>query len=180
MRATETDEPEAQVGRDLIVPRSTGVQLAPDVLAHDFGQATLVGRVDVLVVGLRDELRSHPPPGSATATARELQMMRSDLAGPPLFRDLSEPALDLFLLVLGEDADVEEGLGVGDRPLDVNEVHPLVVSQALLKPREQGRGRVESGGSPAIGRARARELTLNSCIRGSVLPATIHRVSFEC
>ena len=41
-------QPEAHVGGDLVVAAAPGVQLAAD-RADQFGQAPLVGRVDILV-----------------------------------------------------------------------------------------------------------------------------------
>lgn len=49
-------EPESEVGCDLVVSGSTGVELASDVLADELGETTFVGRVDVFVVGGGNEL----------------------------------------------------------------------------------------------------------------------------
>lgn len=52
MRQQRAYEPKPQVSRDLIVPASTGMKLSSDVLPDDFREPSLVGGVDVLVVGL--------------------------------------------------------------------------------------------------------------------------------
>ena len=49
-------EPQSKVGRDLVVSGSTGVQLASNVLADELGKSSLVGGVDVLVIGSGDKL----------------------------------------------------------------------------------------------------------------------------
>jgi hypothetical protein len=53
----------------------------------------------------------------------------------PLFLDLTQSPLNLFSLVLREDPDLLERLGVSDGASDVGEVHPLVVLEALLLPQ---------------------------------------------
>lgn len=106
------DEPEAHVGRDLVVATPTRVQLAANILANDLAQPALVGRVDVLVVVL------------------DLESVRL-----PLLLDLVETAVDLGQLVRGQDrrGGFGEGEGVGFRAGDVDGVEGLVVREALVE-----------------------------------------------
>lgn len=86
------------------------MELATNVLADDLGQTALVGGVNVLVVG------------------RNLES-----AVGPLLLDELETTGDLLLLVLVEDAGLEEGLGECNRALDVGSVHALVVLERLVE-----------------------------------------------
>lgn len=106
------DEPQAHVGRDLVVAAPASVQLAANVLADDFAQATLVGRVDVLVV-----------------------LLDLERAVLPLLLHLVEAAVDLGQLVRGEDGRRRLGqrqgvrLGAGN----IDGVQRLVVREALVE-----------------------------------------------
>lgn len=62
-----THKPEPEVGCDLVVPASSGVQLSSNVLADNLGQSSLVGGVDVLVVSLGNKLQQ-PRESSTSAT----------------------------------------------------------------------------------------------------------------
>ena len=45
-------QPKSQISGNLVFSAATSVQLATNLLADKFTQATLVGRVNVLIVGL--------------------------------------------------------------------------------------------------------------------------------
>lgn len=105
-------EPESHVGRDLVVPAPSRVQLASNVTADDLRQATLVRSVDVLVVGL-------------------------DLERPalPFGLDSVEAGADSVELGGSEDrrrgAREGERVGLGSR--DIHSVETLVVRKTLVE-----------------------------------------------
>ena len=67
--ARSTYQPNTHIRSDLIVPASTSVQLASNVLADNLGQAAFVGGVNILVVRLDLELVYQlSPPVAAPAS----------------------------------------------------------------------------------------------------------------
>ena len=91
--------PEAEIGRHLVVAAPPGVQ-APAGIADALGEAGLDVHVDVFE-GLAE--REGP---------------RLDLGG-----DLGEAALDVALVLRGQDADLDQHGGMGERALDVLPPH---------------------------------------------------------
>jgi len=95
-------QPQADVGRDLVVAAASGVEALAGV-ADERGEALLDVEVDVLVVEV---------PGEFAAF---------DFAG-----DLRHPALDVGQILCADDALLRQHLGVGERTTDVLPRHALV------------------------------------------------------
>ena len=160
------EEPEADVGRDLVVARAARVQLAAE-RANELAEAALVRGVDVLVVFLRRELRC----GSAGAQVRKRGRGTHNAIGPLLAHG-GEAGNHALLLGGGEDADTGEGLGVRDGAADVDGGHALVVLERLVEcvhpagvSAVHGRAHDERGsqGIGLSGEAAAPELLLRRC-----------------
>ena len=100
-------DPEPQVGRDLVVAAAAGVELAADV-ADAVDQRPLDVHVDVFQL-----------------------VAEREVAGGDLLADLLQAGDDLVPLVVGEDADLGQHVGVGDRAADVVGVEPAVEAHAF-------------------------------------------------
>ena len=99
--------PQPQVGRDLVVAAAGGVQLAADV-AEAVDQRPLDVHVDVFQLGL------------------ELEAALLNLLA-----DRLQALLNLPAFVGGEQADLGQHLGMGDRGADVVRVEPPVEADAF-------------------------------------------------
>ena len=118
-----THQPDAHVSSDLVIAATASVKFAANVLANDLRQSPLVGGVNVLIVGLDDELVS----------ARTYGIHGTYLVLGPLGLDKLETASDLSLLLLVEDTGLQQSLREGDRSFNVGSVHPLVVFERLVE-----------------------------------------------
>jgi hypothetical protein len=102
--------PQAHVDADLLVAGAARVKLAGGG-TNQLAQPALIGRVDVLVrLGVDDEL-----------------------ALLPLFLHLLQAANNLLKLLVGEDFELAQGLGPGDRAVDVSLVQHLVERERLVE-----------------------------------------------
>lgn len=68
-----------------------------------------------------------------TCTPNTQQKQKTHLARLPLRLDLSQAPLNLFLLPLVQYPSFEQGLGEGNRPLDVGCVHAFIVFERLVE-----------------------------------------------
>ena len=100
-------DPEADVVRDLVVAAAAGVELAADV-ADPLDQRPLDVHVDVFQL-----------------------LAELEAAGGDFVADLLQAGDDLVALVVGQDADLGEHVGVGDRAADVVGVEPAVEAHAF-------------------------------------------------
>ena len=100
-------DPEPEVGRDLVVAAAAGVELAADV-ADPLDERPLDVHVDVFEL------------------VAELESAAGDLVV-----DLLEAGHDLVSLVVGQDADLGEHVGVGDRAADVLRIEPAIEAHAF-------------------------------------------------
>ena len=100
-------DPEPQVGRDLVVAAAAGVELAADV-ADAVDERPLDVHVDVFEL-----------------------LAEGEVAGGDFLADLLQAGDDLVPFVVGEDADLGEHVGVGDRAADVLGVEPAVEAHAF-------------------------------------------------
>ena len=100
-------DPQPQVGGNLIVAAAAGVQLAADI-ADPLDQRPLDVHVNVFQL-----------------------LAEFELAGGDIPADLLQPGDDLVPLVVGEDADFGEHVGVGDGAADIVGGEPAVEGHAL-------------------------------------------------
>ena len=117
------DQPEAHIGRDLIVPRPAGVQF-PSQRPYQLAQAALVSCVNVFIIRLNLKLLVDQQSEGRGEEDRE-----NNLACLP-FSPNSDETLDYpLLLVFGQDTNEGQCFGICDRAANVCVVHPLVVFQ---------------------------------------------------
>ena len=118
--------PEPQVGRDLVVAAAAGVELAADV-ADAVDQGPLDVHVDVFQL-----------------------LAELEAAGGDFVADLLEASDDLVPLVVGEDADFGEHVGVGDRAADIVGVEPAVEAHAFGELLDTAVGRLVKNTAPRL------------------------------
>mmetsp|Transcript_26749 Transcript_26749/g.74969 ORF Transcript_26749/g.74969 Transcript_26749/m.74969 type:complete len:258 (-) Transcript_26749:62-835(-) len=110
------DQPKARIGGNLVIAGSAGVELSADG-SDDLGQSTFVGGVDILIT--------------------RFELERS--VGPFLLH-LFQSGDQLLDLLVGDDSDLSDGLGVRDGSANILRPHALVDADALVELFHDGIG----------------------------------------